>query len=156
MLPIQEPHLKWPGWFFFWVHIYSPRVPGGASGKEPTDQCRRHKKMWVRSLGREDSLQEGMATHSSVLAWRIPWTVTIHRVTKSQTRLEWFSTHREVFKRKKINKRMPGTHPRPFISEFLGAGCGYPSTPEMILMHCEAWGPLKLGTDKQRPGPYQA
>ena len=44
--------------------------------------------MWVRSLGREDPLQEGMATHSSVLAWRIPWTVTIHRVTKSQTRLE--------------------------------------------------------------------
>ena len=30
--------------------------------------------MWVRSLGREDSLQEGMATHFSILAWRIPWT----------------------------------------------------------------------------------
>ena len=30
--------------------------------------------MWVRSLGWEDSLQEGMATHSSILAWRIPWT----------------------------------------------------------------------------------
>ena len=29
---------------------------------------------WVRSLGREDPLEEGMATHSSVLAWRIPWT----------------------------------------------------------------------------------
>ena len=28
----------------------------------------------VQSLGREDPLQEGMATHSSVLAWRIPWT----------------------------------------------------------------------------------
>ena len=27
---------------------------------------------WVRSLGREDPLEEGMATHSSVLAWRIP------------------------------------------------------------------------------------
>ena len=27
----------------------------------------------VRSLGREDSLEEGMATHSSILAWRIPW-----------------------------------------------------------------------------------
>ena len=27
-----------------------------------------------RSLGREDSLEEGMATHSSILAWRIPWT----------------------------------------------------------------------------------
>ena len=28
----------------------------------------------VQSLGREDPLEEGMATHSSVLAWRIPWT----------------------------------------------------------------------------------
>ena len=28
----------------------------------------------IRSLGREDPLEEGMATHSSVLAWRIPWT----------------------------------------------------------------------------------
>ena len=30
--------------------------------------------MWVQSLGREDPLEEGMATHPSVLAWRIPWT----------------------------------------------------------------------------------
>ena len=29
---------------------------------------------WVRSLGWEDPLEEGMATHSSILAWRIPWT----------------------------------------------------------------------------------
>ena len=28
----------------------------------------------VQSLGQEDSLEEGMATHSSILAWRIPWT----------------------------------------------------------------------------------
>ena len=30
--------------------------------------------MWIRSLGREDLLQEGMAAHSSILAWRISWT----------------------------------------------------------------------------------
>ena len=29
---------------------------------------------WVQSLGWEDLLKEGMATHSSILAWRIPWT----------------------------------------------------------------------------------
>ena len=29
---------------------------------------------WVRSLGQEDPLQKGMATHSSTFAWRIPWT----------------------------------------------------------------------------------
>ena len=30
---------------------------------------------WVRSLGSEDPLEKGKATHSSILAWRIPWTV---------------------------------------------------------------------------------
>ena len=29
---------------------------------------------WVRSLGGEDPLEESMATHSSILAWRLPWT----------------------------------------------------------------------------------
>ena len=29
---------------------------------------------WVQSLGWEDALERGMATHSSILAWRIPWT----------------------------------------------------------------------------------
>ena len=32
------------------------------------------KEMWVQSLRREDPLQEEMATHSSILAWEIPWT----------------------------------------------------------------------------------
>ena len=30
--------------------------------------------VWVRSLGREDPLEKGMATHSRILAWKIPWT----------------------------------------------------------------------------------
>ena len=30
--------------------------------------------MWVQSLGQEDPLEEGMATHSSILDWKIPWT----------------------------------------------------------------------------------
>ena len=30
--------------------------------------------MWIQSLGQEDTLEEGMATHSSILAWEIPWT----------------------------------------------------------------------------------
>ena len=29
---------------------------------------------WLQSLGQEDPLEEGMVTHSSILAWRIPWT----------------------------------------------------------------------------------
>ena len=56
------------------------------------------KEMWVRSLGQEDSLEKGMETHSSILAWKIPWTeepgqATVHRVTKSWTRLKQFRTH---------------------------------------------------------------
>ena len=43
---------------------------------------------WIQSLGWEDPLEEGMATHSSILAWRIPmdrrvWRATVHRVAKS-------------------------------------------------------------------------
>ena len=48
--------------------------PGGAGGKEPVCQCRRHKRLgfdpWVGKI----PLEEGMATHSSILAWRILWT----------------------------------------------------------------------------------
>ena len=47
--------------------------PGGASGKEPTCQYRRCETR-VRSLGREDLLEKGVAAHSRILAWRIPWT----------------------------------------------------------------------------------
>ena len=32
------------------------------------------REIWVQTLGWEDPLEEGMATHSSILAWRIPWT----------------------------------------------------------------------------------
>ena len=48
---------------------------------------------WVQSLGQEDPLEKGMATHSSILAWRTPWTeepggLQSHGVAKSQT---WLS-----------------------------------------------------------------
>jgi len=47
---------------------------------------------WVQSLGWEDSLDEGMATHSSILSWRIPmdrgaWQATVLGVAKSWTRV---------------------------------------------------------------------
>ena len=39
---------------------------------------------WVQSLGQEDLLEKGMDTHSSILAWRIPWTeATVNGVAKS-------------------------------------------------------------------------
>ena len=73
--------------------------PGGARGKEPAYHCRRHKRRRFEPWGWEDPLEEGMATHSSILAWGTPWTEepgrlhTVHRVAKSWTRLKWLSTH---------------------------------------------------------------
>ena len=43
--------------------------PGGSVKDLPVMQ-----EIWVQSLGREDLLEKGMATHSSSLAWEIPWT----------------------------------------------------------------------------------
>ena len=44
---------------------------------------------WVQSLGQEDPLEKETATHSSILAWEIPWTEgpgsRVHEVAKSQT-----------------------------------------------------------------------
>ena len=57
---------------------------------------------WVLSLGREDPLEKEMATHSTILAWRIPWTestvawwTTVHGVAESDTtkRLTHTQTH---------------------------------------------------------------
>ena len=62
---------------------------------------------WVRSLGREDPLEKGLATHSSFLAWRIPiergaWWAIVHRLTKSWTRL----SDLQFFKANFTNKRV--------------------------------------------------
>ena len=57
-------------------------LPGGSDDKESA--CN------AGDLGWEDPLEEGMATHSNILAWRIPmdggaWPATVHGVTKSRT-----------------------------------------------------------------------
>ena len=55
---------------------------------------------WVHSLGWEDPLEKEMATHSSILAWRISWTEEpdrlIYGVAKSQTRLSDFTFNLNV------------------------------------------------------------
>ena len=52
----------------------------------------------VQSLGQEDRLEKAMATHSSILVWRIPWTEAPgglqFEALQSQTRLKRLSTHR--------------------------------------------------------------
>jgi len=48
---------------------YSLLPPGGSVGKNPPAM----QKMQAQSLGQEDPLEEEMATHCNILAWRIPW-----------------------------------------------------------------------------------
>ena len=57
-----------------WYKYTMEGFPGVTSGKEPACQCRRHKRQRGQSLGQEDALEKDVATHSSILAWRIPWT----------------------------------------------------------------------------------
>ena len=53
------------------MYIWLPRW---LSGKESACQDRRHRRNHVQSPGQEDPLEKEVATHSSILAWRIPWT----------------------------------------------------------------------------------
>ena len=76
-------HLVLPAPYFWWLIF-----PGGSDSKESTAVL----ETWVWSLGWEDPLEEGMATHSSIFAWRIPmdrgtWWATVHEVAKRWTRL---------------------------------------------------------------------
>ena len=87
-------------WFDSWVRKIPWRrdrrptpiflgFPGGSDGKELPPAMW---EIWVRSLGWKDLLEEGMTTHSSILAWRIPmdrgtWQAVVHGVAKSWTQL---------------------------------------------------------------------
>ena len=82
--------------FFFNGWVVSPwGFPSGSVVKNlPVMQ--EMKKTWVQSLGQKDLLEEGIATHSSIRTWRIPWTEEPGGLQsmglQSQTRLKWLST----------------------------------------------------------------
>ena len=59
---------------------------------------------WVQSLGREDPLEKGMATHSSILAWRIPWTEKtggLQSMGSQRVRHDWATSTSPFFQRSK-------------------------------------------------------
>ena len=67
-------------------------MPGASLVAQMVKNLPAMRETWVRSLGGEETLEPGMATHSSILAWRIPvdrgaWWATVRGVTKSRTRL---------------------------------------------------------------------
>ena len=69
--------------------IFTMNFPDGSAGNEPTPEVGDARDVGS-ILGQEDPLEKDMATHSSIIAWRIPmdrgtWQATIHRVAKSLT-----------------------------------------------------------------------
>ena len=100
-----------------YMHIYK-----WCSWKERICQCRR------QSLGWEDPLEEGVATHSSILAWRIPWTKKpdgLHGVAKSGTLTEQLTqTQRGLFTRWRTKKEVASSPvSKPILND--GAIAGY-------------------------------
>ena len=74
MFNAKSPRVRYPTAFrLFYYDMTSQGFPGGSVVKNPPAVQEMSEK-WVQSLGQEDPLQEGMATHSSILAWRILWT----------------------------------------------------------------------------------
>ena len=59
---------------------------GFLDGKEPAAV----QEIQVQSLGQEDSLKKEMATHSSILAWKIPWTEEPGRLQSMESQIVWY------------------------------------------------------------------
>ena len=55
-------------------HLPYPRGVGASLTAQLIQNLPAMQETWVQSLGREDPLEKEMAAHSSILAWRIPWT----------------------------------------------------------------------------------
>ena len=53
---------------------FNPGLPKWLSGKIIHLAMQETQEMWVRSLGQKDLLEKELATHSSILAWKLPWT----------------------------------------------------------------------------------
>ena len=80
------------GWTYqiveFFLTVHNPLLFSTSLVTQRIKNLPAVRETWVQSLGWEDPLVEGMATHSSILAWRIPmdrgaWWATVHRVAKS-------------------------------------------------------------------------
>ena len=72
----------------------------------------------VRSLGREDPLEEGMATHSSILAWRIPWTEEPggpQSMRSQRVRRDLVTEHAKYKKKRKKSQFLKEISPNPVL-----------------------------------------
>ena len=95
------------------THTYTPyrASPSGSAIRNPP-AMQETQEMLAWSLGQEDPLEEHMETHSSILAWRIPWSeeprgLQVHRVAKSKACMKWLSnTFRHTLHKCFFNKTM--------------------------------------------------
>ena len=108
---------------------------------------------WVPSLVWEDPLEEGMATHSSILAWRIPmdrgaWHATVHGLAKSG---RWLSTNLLKKKTKKLSCH--SYPPAYFMCQSYGVTLVFASTPCFLPLCAGSAGLLR--PQMPLPLPYQ-
>ena len=61
-------------WVYFWAFYLAPLVFRASLVAQKGKRLPTMRETWVRFLGRADPLEEEIATHSSTLAWKIPWT----------------------------------------------------------------------------------
>ena len=116
---------------------------------------------WVRSLGQEDPLAEGMATHSRILAWRIPWTEEpgrLQSIALNRVRLSMHAllTPRHFFFAPAVTQ-MPW-HPQPWA----GTACGWQVQDAALACPwwevtkvAEAWHTTRLARASTWPGDPQ-
>ena len=90
--------IRW--YLYICHHSVNMGFTGAAGGEEPACQCSTHDRCGLWSLGQKDPLEEGMATHSNILAWRIPmdrgawWAQSME--LQSRTWLKQLSTQHSV------------------------------------------------------------
>ena len=93
---------------------------------------------WVQSLGQEDPLEEGMATYSSILAWRIPWTEEPGRLQTmglQRVRHDRVTQHTARFGHPRVSPVHPGSPGRLFSSGLLCLLCSVRNVLKFILKY---------------------
>ena len=85
--------------FFFFIYFIEVQLTWASLVAQMVKNLLAIRETWVQSLGWDDLLEKEIATHSSILAWRIPWTrgacrrATVHGVERSNTHVGLLSRH---------------------------------------------------------------
>ena len=108
-----------------WLRVdIAAGLPSGSAVKN-LPAVKKMQETWVRSLGQEDPLEECMATHSCILAWRIPW-------TEETGRLQSMGSHSSIHELpcgsagKESTCNVGNLGSIPGLGSFPGEGKGYP------------------------------